>query len=99
MPVIPPVSVQPLSVLACQRTLVLLKSLSDGQWASIAQLSAATDLKEDNVVTGLADLEEHGLVQRIAGRYRIDCAAVHRALDLIRHDLCGRQLHEQMDCQ
>ena len=90
MPIITPVSVEPLSVFACQRALVLLKSLSDGEWASVAELSAATALKDHSVVTGLNNLEAHGLIQRAAGRYRVDCAAVRQALDLIRRDLCGR---------
>lgn len=89
MPMITPVSAEILSVFACQRALTLLKSLSDGEWASVPELSEATGLDTAGVAAGLRQLEGPGLVQQVGNLYRADSHAVDQHLAMIQIDLCG----------
>lgn len=61
-----------LSVFACFTTMRVLRSMTDEQWASPAQIADATRLDESTAGTVLATLTEEGLVNRSGGCFRIN---------------------------
>lgn len=80
MPTCPVTSTSISSPLACHRALTLLRSMGDGEWASVTELSGTTGLSSSNVRAGLVDLEANDFVKQSDGRYQINCHTVRQAL-------------------
>lgn len=59
-----------LDVLACRKSLIVLRSLSDGLWADPNEIEAVTPLSLKVVQESLKQLVLHGFVEEHNGQYR-----------------------------
>lgn len=59
-----------LDVLTCRKSLIVLRSLSDGLWAEPKEIAAATPLSLVAVEKSLDTLVTNGLVEKNNGFYR-----------------------------
>ena len=69
-----------LASIASAGLLAVVKSMSDGQWATTAQLCAATGVSEGEIATVLHNLEMGGCLEQLGDHYRMDCDGVRKTL-------------------
>ena len=71
-----------IAVLATPATLAVLRSMSDGQWATVAQITEATGATEQQVHDAFSVLSERCL-ENLGELYRMNCDSVRDNLAAI----------------